>query len=287
MLGKLIKHEWKSVYKVGGLLLLSLLAVTLIGCLYFFSPMWTNLFSESNNMDTLASLTGTFIGIGSLIVCIFTMIGVVYGMMIYLGVRFFKSMYTDEGYLAHTLPVTPHQLLGSKLLVGGFWMLIVNAVALLSMVGLVLVMLASIANGVQADIDFWEMLREGVGAIIDLYETELGLNMTHYAVVGILTAIIGSFSSIMTIYGALTIGQLSKKYKAMMGILTYFGLGLLNMIIGMVVSTVNMASNISRGMNGEAMSGITYNYNLIISIVMGVGLYFLSHFIIKKKLNLD
>lgn len=287
MLGKLIKHEWKSVYKVGGLLLLSLLAVTLIGCLYFFSPMWTNLFSESNNMDTLASLTGTFIGIGSLIVCIFTMIGVVYGMMIYLGVRFFKSMYTDEGYLAHTLPVTPHQLLGSKLLVGGFWMLIVNAVALLSMVGLVLVMLASIANGVQVDIDFWEMLREGVGAIIDLYETELGLNMTHYAVVGILTAIIGSFSSIMTIYGALTIGQLSKKYKAMMGILTYFGLGLLNMIIGMVVSTVNMASNISRGMNGEAMSGITYNYNLIISIVMGVGLYFLSHFIIKKKLNLD
>lgn len=287
MLGKLIKHEWKSVYKVGSLLLLSLLAVTLIGCLYFFSPMWTNLFSESNNMDTLASLTGTFIGIGSLIVCIFTMIGVVYGMMIYLGVRFFKSMYTDEGYLAHTLPVTPHQLLGSKLLVGGFWMLIANVVALISIVGLILVMIASIANGVQADIDFWEMLREGVEAIIDLYERELGLNMTHYVVVGILTTIIGAFSSIMTIYGALTIGQLSKKYKAMMGILTYFGLGLLNMIIGMVVSTVNMAANISRGVSGEAISGITYDYSLIISIVMGVGLYFLSYFIIKKKLNLD
>ncbi len=287
MLGKLIKHEWKSVYKVGSLLLLSLLAVTLIGCLYFFSPMWTNLFSESNNMDTLASLTGTFIGIGSLIVCIFTMIGVVYGMMIYLGVRFFKSMYTDEGYLAHTLPVTPHQLLCSKLLVGGFWMLIANVVALISIVGLILVMIASIANGVQADIDFWEMLREGVEAIIDLYERELGLNMTHYVVVGILTTIIGAFSSIMTIYGALTIGQLSKKYKAMMGILTYFGLGLLNMIIGMVVSTVNMAANISRGVSGEAISGITYDYSLIISIVMGVGLYFLSYFIIKKKLNLD
>ncbi len=287
MLGKLIKHEWKSVYKIGAVLLITLLSVTLIGCLYFNSPMWTNLFNNSANLDDLAALTGTFMGIGSLVVCIFMVIGVYYGMMIYLGVRFFRSMYTDEGYLSHTLPVTPHQLLGSKLLVGGLWMLIVNVVAVISIAMLIFTMLASIVNGVQLDVSLWDILREVGGEIVSLYETELGINLTHYVVVWILTVIIGAFSSIMMIFGALTIGQLSKKYKAMMGILTYFGLGLVNMIVGMVVGTISMATTITRGMNGDVMMGTTYDYSLIISIVMGVGLYFLSYFIIKKKLNLD
>ena len=34
-------------------------------------------------------------------------------------------MYTDEGYLLHTLPVTKHEILASKILVGGLWVLII------------------------------------------------------------------------------------------------------------------------------------------------------------------
>jgi len=287
MLGKLIKHEWKSVYKIGGVMLIAALSVTLIGCLYFSSPMWRDLFNEGRDMDNLASITGMLIGIGSLVVCIPLVIGVIYGMMIYLGVRFFKSMYTDEGYLAHTLPVTPHQLLGSKLIVGGIWMLIVMIVSMLSIVLLIFSMVASIVSGQQLDMSLWDIMREVVNEIIVLYETELGFDVVHYIVTMALTIIIGSFSGIMMVYGALTIGQLSKKYKAMLGILTYFGLCLVNMIIGMVISMVSMASTITQGINGEMSMNTTYDSGLIISIVMGVALYFLSYFIIKKKLNLD
>lgn len=287
MLGKLIKHEWKNVYKIGGIMLIALLSVTLIGSLYFSSPMWTNLFNEGGESDSLVSVMGVLMGIGSLIVCIITVIGVVYGIMIYLGVRFYRSMYTDEGYLAHTLPVTPHQLLGSKLIVGGIWMLIVTVVAMLSIIVLGFSMAASIVEGVQPGISLWEVLREAVSELIELYDTEMGIDVVHYIVVMALTIILGSFTSIMMVYGALTIGQLSKKYKAMMGILAYFGLGLVNMIISMVVSMLNMASTITRGMNGEMSMNTTYDSSLIISMVMGVALYFLSYFIIKKKLNLD
>lgn len=286
MLGKLIKHEWKSIYKIGVIMLIALLAVTLIGCLYFSSPMWTNLFNEGTNLDNLASLSGMFMGIGSLIVCVFTVIGVVYGMMIYLGVRFYRSMYTDEGYLAHTLPVTPHQLLGAKLIVGGIWMLFVNVVSILSIVLLVFAMIASIVEGAAVGMSLWDILRAFGSEIFELYEAELGLNVARYLVTMALSIIISSFTGIMTVYGALTIGQLSKKYKAMMGILAYFGLGLVNMIIGMVVSMFSMASTISQ-MNGDMSMNTSFDFELIISIVMGVGLYFLSHFIIKRKLNLD
>ena len=49
---------------------------------------------------------------------------------IYIAVRFYKNLYTDEGYLMHTLPVTPRQLLVSKLTVGSLWSFLVTILTL-------------------------------------------------------------------------------------------------------------------------------------------------------------
>lgn len=287
MLGKLIKHEWKSVYKIGCVMLIAVLSVTLIGCLYFSTPMWRELFIGTSEVDDFAAAIAGLIGMGSLLVSVVMVTGAMYGMMIYLGVRFFRSMYTDEGYLAHTLPVTPHQLLGSKLIVGGIWVLIVNVASILSILVMIFSMIASIMEGAMPEMNVWNAMQKLLDEFVVMYETELGMDMVHYAVTMILTVIIGAFSGIMTIYGALTIGQLSRKHKAMMGILTFFGFGLVYMIIGMVVSMVSMASAITQGTNGEVSMNAPYDGSLIISIITGVALYFLSCFIIKKKLNLD
>ena len=95
MLGKLLKHEWKSVWKIPTILLCVLMGLAVLAGLGFASPIWD---SGLEGLGVLAVL--------SWMVFYFAIMGVSMGIMLYLAVRFYRSMFTDEGYLTHTLPVT-------------------------------------------------------------------------------------------------------------------------------------------------------------------------------------
>ena len=119
MLTKLLEHEWKSNWKVPTILIGILLLLALLTGSTFVVPVW------EDNM----------LALGMLIVFIWMtfylgMFGVSLGISIYLAVRFYKSMYTDEGYLTHTLPVTARQLLLAK----GIHMAIWNCLTTLAIV---------------------------------------------------------------------------------------------------------------------------------------------------------
>ncbi len=289
MLGKLMKHEWKSVYKVGCIMLLVSFVVTLISCIYFRSPMWISLFNEEGDLDNLMSVTWMLLGVAYVVLAAFLLIGTMYGMMIYLGVRFYKSMYTDEGYLTHTLPVSANQLLGSKVLIGGIWMLLMYIVYMLGIFAMMLSFASGILEAQQPGANFWQSLSEIMNEIVMMYESELGFDLVHYAVVVVLSIFLGAFSGMMMVYGAFTIGQLSKKYKLAVGILTLVGIYAIYFIIYMVMSMVSMAKSIVEMDNGQMtmnMNGL-YDMNIILSIILSVVLYLLSLKIIKKKLNLN
>ena len=118
MLRKLIKYEWKGVYKMGLILLGVVAFATLLGFLASRSPLW----SDARAYDTvvvngLASIMSFF----AIMLYIILLMGTIYAILIYVAVRFYRTMYTDEGYLLHTLPVTKHQILISKLLVSSLW----------------------------------------------------------------------------------------------------------------------------------------------------------------------
>ena len=93
MLGKLIKHEWKDTYKMGCLMLFITLLVTVMGWLSFQSPMW-KMNSDSYYMS-LGPLD--FISIIVLLMYVFMLAGISYAILIYIGVHFYKTMYTDQG----------------------------------------------------------------------------------------------------------------------------------------------------------------------------------------------
>lgn len=54
----------------------------------------------------------------------FSLVGISTGTQLFISVRFYQSLFSDEGYLAFTLPVTPGQHLLARTLVGGLWALI-------------------------------------------------------------------------------------------------------------------------------------------------------------------
>lgn len=291
MLGKLIKHEWKNIYKIGCIIVLVIAAVTAIGCIMLHIPAMTDLFSEENNLDDFQIVMWSMMGIASMMLYIFMLVGATYGMYIFLGVRFYQTMYSKQGYLTHTLPVTAHQLLVSKLLISGIWSLIVTIAVFASVFALVI----SLLNGVFASVidlggfdSIWEILGIAIEEMGEAFAAQ-GLNLTHYTITMILMLVVGPFFGLMILFGCLTLGQLSKKMKLFMGILAYLGVMLLNMIIGMVIqmiSTINYSVSMVSDGTVTNMNG-SYDASLIVTTAMAVMLYISSHYILTKKLNME
>lgn len=293
MLGKLIKHEWKNVYRVGGVMSLTVIAVTAIGCMMLQLPAMTEVFSDSANMDDTKTLLWFLMSFMSFMIYMFMLMGATYGLFIFLGIRFYKTMYTDQGYLTNTLPVTGHQLLTSKILVAGIWYLVLEVVVVVSVVALLFAMFSGIFTDMLAEEGYtmWEFWKRLFAEMGPLYE-EMGLDWVRYGIVMLIMVIISPFTSMTIMFGSITLGQLSKKHKALMGILAYLGITFLNMIITSVVqviSTVNYSMDLMATPYGEVSLNMnsTYETSLIFTIAVAIILYFVSHFILTKKLNMD
>lgn len=284
MLGKLLKHEWKSVYKFGSILVLAILVITAIGYFFLSSSAVGELFAGEMELSDTEMFTLVISSIGTLLLYYLALIGAMYGVMIYMGVRFYKSMYTSQGYLTHTLPVKPGQLLASKILVSGAWMFLVYFAVFASIIILLIGLFQGILGDATIEISFAEFWRE-MSAVYG----EIGFDMTTFVVVMFGSALISPFTSVIQIFGALTIGQLSKKYKLMVGIFTYIGLIVVNYIITMIVESVIMVNTMLTA-TGDVSFGFmnsTYIVSMVYTVVVAVVLVLVSHLIIKKKLNMD
>lgn len=296
MLGKLIKYEWKDIYKVGCILSLVIIAVTALGCIMLQLPSTMALFGGNSHMSDAQVVVWVIMGIMSLLLYVFILVGATYGLFIFLGIRFYRTMYTDQGYLTNTLPVTSHQLLISKILVSGIWYLILQMVVIASVFALVM----SLLNGILAD----NLTYEGYGSIWEAFGDilpelgmvfdEAGFDLVHYGVVLLLIALIGPFSSMAILFGSITLGQLSRKHKALMGILAYLGVMFANMIIASIVQTISsfrytfdMMRNDTMTMGMTVNMSSTYDCSLILTVIMSVALYASSHYILTRKLNMD
>ena len=133
MLGKLIKHEWKGTYRMGCLMLGAMAVVTFLGWLSFQAPVWKSMNGGSQASFGWLDIFSMF----TVMIYAMLLVCVTFGIKVYLGVRFYRTMYTDEGYLTHTLPATKNQILASKILVSGLWTLFILLSVYLSLLLLV------------------------------------------------------------------------------------------------------------------------------------------------------
>lgn len=272
MLGKLMKHEWKTTWKIPTGLYAVLLIISAFAGLGFSSPMWE---SKMSGLDILMVL---------LILCYyFAIIAVSVGVMLYIAVRFYKSMFTDEGYLTHTLPVSVHQLLISKILIMLAWTLlsfVAIVVSVLVFAGIGLMFLA------KGEIDIVYTIRRL------LLEMRGWFDMGIISFIGnmILMMIVSLFSGVMMIVGSISIGQMVKGHKILGSIGAYFAISTIIQIVamvGLIPLMFRMEDAMESTNNVFVVMSPVYWVISLISIVISVGLYFLSAFLVRKKLNLD
>lgn len=107
MLGRLLKHELRATARIFVPVYLAAFSVNLI---FLLSR------NAGDEYLTVKMVMSIMVGIGylaTLLVWLIMAVG-----------RFYQSMFTDEGYLTHTLPVSTNKLVLSKLLISIFWYLL-------------------------------------------------------------------------------------------------------------------------------------------------------------------
>ena len=105
MLKKLFVHEWKDCWRLVGLMNLIVIGLTLIGTVVMQSDTWS--FASENAVIRLTMTLYVMAYIASIAALSLVTVFFFYN-------RFYKNLYTDQGYLMHTLPVTQHELIWSK-----------------------------------------------------------------------------------------------------------------------------------------------------------------------------
>lgn len=280
MLGKLIKHEWKAVWKVPTLLIGILMIIAAIAGLTFSLPIW-----DSDWIGLPMS------GIMLIMLFYVAMIGVGIGIAIYLAVRYYKSMFTDEGYLTHTLPVTARQILVSKVIVISVWELIGSIAVLVSLGVFGGVAVLSLAS---KEGEFATLVMEALKEVGQLWNMPFFKDFQLFGISTVGMELVSCFSGTMIIIASITMGQMIRKHRILGSVGAYFAISAVIQGIAMVIMfpiTIKMITDNAFLYRFETSPFSFYTILwVIISIVylaVGIGLYILSEYLLRRQLELE
>ncbi len=269
MLKKLFVHEWKDCWRLVGLMNLIVLGLTVIGVVVMQSDTWS--FASENAVIRLTMILYVMAYIASVAALSLVTVFFFYN-------RFYKNLYTDQGYLMHTLPVTQHELIWSKTFVALIWQVISGLVMVISIFSFFYSMLDPADKK-----SFWSDMGEG------LSEIPRNPGVIMVIILGILIAVVSMFMNIFMGYAAISIGQLFKKQKLLGAIGIYIGLYmLLQMVSSYSMVFVNFISIDTYSYNKMMQTILTLLVVvLLVEAAATTAFYFISAHIMKNQLNLE
>ena len=260
MLMKLIKHDVKSI----GNLLLPLNGIILLMTLVGVGLRWTRLFVWDNVGPLVGILLVTYV-VGMAVIAVVS--------YFYPIIHFYRNLFSRQGYLTFTLPVSSWKILFSKTLVGFVWYLVNISVALFSVwavTGFV-----RIPSGYIASINVYLMAEIGM-SFATLMGWILGITLTSL------------LWSLITAYFSISIGQLFAKHKIVASVAAYIVIYMvMQILVTIVVLPFLFRGAMMAGPSIHTVVSVSFYSTLIFTIVFSGLFYFLSGMIIKKKVNLD
>lgn len=268
MLKKLFVHEWKATWRLPSLLNVVVLSLTLIGCLLLRNRIW-------ETTTTSALMTTTYVLY--IIIYIASIIALGFSTSYYFWMRFFKNLYTDQGYLMHTLPVTANELIWSKFFVNAIWN-IIGAVVQASSILTLLHTALGIFDGFSLKALFEEF------RFSDLTGNEMGQFICFILFIFI-TCVAGFVMNIFMGYASVSIGQLFKKRKIGGAILIYIGF---YMAFQMVSSYIIIPSTafVERAETAWPVI-LILGISALVAAGAATAFYFITYYMMTQKLNLE
>jgi membrane protein len=180
--------------------------------------------------------------------------------------RYYRSRFTEEGYLTYTLPVNNHQLMLSSILA---------SVLEILLVGLATVAAMAIAFGIFAAELPWNEVDRGL--VWSRFRELLSLRpVAGDVLLVLLNMVLMGLAALLTLMLAVTIGATAaKKHPILLAIAVYYGLSLVRM-----AAYLNAADACtSSGATLAALAGVNAAAMLIA--------YFWMYYLTSRRLNLN
>lgn len=266
MLSKLLKHEFRATARILLPVYLLLAASTGLFCLtMLLSDKGPDLWALSVFRGlVIAAFVITIIGAGL----------VTLALMVY---RFYKNYMTDEGYLMFTLPATTGELIWSKLIVAMVWSVITF-----------LAVAAALALAVTV-IPFVDL--SGLRETLDYLLSQLsGGQIAAYIAEGAATALFSTLRSFLMFYAAIALGHSFANHKILLSVVFYIGFS----IALQTATSFGGVFGIISAAESDFFSGdpLIWTHTLSVlsiaaALVLTAVFYLVTHFCLKKRLNLQ
>lgn len=215
MLRKLLKYDFRSMWKQFSVIWPAALVLALVNRFILFAP-------DNNIIDGAIRMDNGILAIISMSVFMGVLFAMFIVSMLYVLKRFYRGLLGDEGYLMHTLPVKTWQLVASKL-VCAVLVTVVNVIV----AGLAMFLMMPLKWSDVFNMRFWGDIFQGLahhpGTILYLLEFCLMMGMAL------------AFA-VTQVYLAMAIGHLFSRRRALMSVVAYFGL---NILLTMAINVVS------------------------------------------------
>lgn len=275
MLGKLLKQEFRATGRImlpvfGALVLLSVLANLSIRLLD----------SGVSNNAFLRFISVFLIVVFGL--CVFGAMLLTLWLMI---TRFYRNLLKDEGYLMHTLPVSVHGLVWSKLIVSLVWFIATGLV-----ISLIFGLSALLQSGtslaeIRLYLPSWAQLKALLGTQ-GIRVGDIWLICLELAAL----ALLGFFTACLHFYAAMAMGHMFNRDKILLSIVffvvlsfamslfsTMSGMGLFSTLTGFEEYTSRLAMDLAQR---------SLLFGILIEAVQAAILYFATTLSLRRGLNL-
>jgi hypothetical protein len=209
------------------------------------------------------------------------LIGIIIAAMIVQITQYNTTVYGARGHLTNVLPVSTSSLLGGKLLSASLWIFIsmlVSGVAIAIIFGCMFLNLGS-ADQEDAKTVIYELLNDA---------REYGL--LQLLAQGLLGVIVGIFEFVLTLYMCVSLGQLVSKMKVVIGVIAFFAVSFVESQIDSFFKVQNTFDKYHGLVYDHESMKVTINNgwsSIIISLVFAVIFFFVTRWLLGKKLNLE
>lgn len=278
MLKKLFKQEWKSFFPAPTITMVILAVVTLILMSTFMTSFWEQ--SDNIFVDLFASLT--------IMAYVFCLAALSICIMICTAVRFYKNLFTDEGYLMFTLPVKVSDLLLSKLLVATCFRLISILFTVLSIFGIASVGIFYLSD--TSVVQFFKEFADLFGDALTELQKSVAVPVPLLLIWLLLLGVCSLFFSTLFLYACICLGQLWSKHKIGGAIVAYFSLRFIIRTFRQIIS-LPISNMFSSYYDFENITVGTWLLVMFVSLLVTGGLcvsmYCICNYIMSKKINLE
>ena len=276
MLGKLLKYDFRSMSKEFALFWPACLAMGLILRFTLGNGAFT---VETQGDMQLLQFSGILNGILGL-VFFALLVAMCVVALLFVIQRFYHGLLGSEGYLMHTLPVKPWQLVASKLITAVVVAVVSTIVGILSVAILV-------------PVSLWELISSPFAVIGTIFR-QMGGDGVLLVVEIALLCLMGLTCGILQLYLAMALGHLFGRNRLLGSFLSFLGisvvLNILSSFLFVFLEFIDLPQGALDLLSG--VTNITLMHLFLWALILGTGalaaiFFFATTYILKHRLSLE